>query len=328
MAHVHRKPSWQLPERAATPESVYFNRRQVLAALGIAAGTAIGGGALAAPAQAAPARSLKDSITGLRALDAKRNPAFRPEGTLTPPEVAGQYNNFYEFSREKDDVWALSSRLTTQPWTIEVSGLVDKPGTYDLEPLLRRMPLEERVYRFRCVEAWSMIVPWVGFPLRALLQEVGPKSGAKYVAMTTFMRPEEAPNQRKSPWFGPAEPWPYTEGLTLAEATNELTLLSVGIYGHVLPNQHGAPIRLIVPWKYGFKSIKSIVKLELTDKQPATFWNTIAPHEYGFLSNVEPQVPHPRWSQAFERDIGTRQRKPTLLFNGYAEQVGQLYMKA
>ncbi len=325
MVNIHRKPGWSLPERAATPEPVYLNRRQILAALGFAAVGAAGLLA-AAPgrAQAAPARSLRDTFTGLPPLQAPRNPQFHLSETMTPEDIAAQYNNFYEFGTDKD-IWALAGKLTPRPWTLEVSGLVDRPGSYDVETLLKTMPLEERVYRHRCVEAWSMIVPWTGFPLRELLKKVGPKSEAKFVRFTTFMRPSEAPEQAKKVWFGPAEPWPYTEGLTLAEANNELTLLTVGLYGHVLPNQHGAPLRLVTPWKYGFKSIKSIVKLELTIEQPATFWNTLVPSEYGFESNVNPLIPHPRWSQAFERDIGTRNRKPTLLYNGYATSVAGLY---
>ena len=323
MANIHLRKGWQLPERAATPESAFVNRRQVLAAMGLgAAGMA---GLWAHPALGAPSRSLKDTVTGLPRLNARRNPDFKVPDPLTPPEIAGQYNNFYEFSREKDDVWELAGKLTTQPWQLEVSGLVDKPRTFDVDDLIRRMPIEERVYRFRCVEAWAMVVPWVGFPLRALLKEVGPRSGARYVAMTTFLRPEEAPRQSLKPWFGQGEPWPYTEGLTVAEAMNELTLLSVGLYGQILPKQHGAPIRLIVPWKYGYKSIKSIVKIELTAERPETFWNILVPSEYGFVSNVNPKVPHPRWSQAFERDIGTRGRKPTLPYNGYESYVGDLY---
>jgi sulfoxide reductase catalytic subunit YedY len=197
-----------------------------------------------------------------------------------------------------------------------------------VDDLIRRMPVEERMYRFRCVEAWSMVVPWLGFPLQALLKEAQPKAGAKFVKFTTFHRPQEAPRQSKTSLFAPAEPFPYTEGLTLAEAANELTLLTVGAYGKVLARQNGAPIRLIAPWKYGFKNIKSIVKIELVAVQPPTFWNILIPHEYGFESNVEPQVPHPRWSQAFEQDISTRQRKPTLYLNGYESFVGHLYKKA
>jgi methionine sulfoxide reductase catalytic subunit len=323
MAHIHPRPGWRLPERLATPESVYFNRRQVLAGLGLATAAGIAG---LAPrrAQAAPAMNLAETLTGLKALNAPRNATFNISDPLTPPEIAGQYNNFYEFGTDKD-IWPVAHNLTTQPWTVEVGGMVDHPGTYDVEQLIKSMPVEERVYRHRCVEAWSMVVPWVGFPLRDLIKKVGARSGAKFVRFTTFLRPKEAPEQAKKPWFGGAEPWPYTEGLTLDEATNDLALLGVGIYGHVLPNQHGAPIRLITPWKYGFKSIKSIVKIELVDQQPATFWNTLVPTEYGFESNVNPAIPHPRWSQAFEKDIGTRERKPTLYLNGYASYVGQLY---
>ena len=323
MANVHLKKGWHLPDRAATPEHVFHNRRQFLATMGFtAAGTA---GLLYGNAQGAPAASMQETITGLRSLDAERNPAFKVDSPLTQAAVAGKYNNFYEFSRYKDDVWALAEKLTTEPWSVEVSGLVAKPRTFDVNELIRAMPLEERVYRFRCVEAWSMVVPWVGFPFRELLKAVAPTSQAKYVKMTTFMRPAEAPRQGLKPWFGPGEPWPYTEGLTMAEAMNELTLICVGMYGHILPKQHGAPIRLIAPWKYGYKSIKSIVKIELTAQQPPTFWNILGPSEYGFVSNVNPRVPHPRWSQAFERDIGTRERKPTLLYNGYEAYVGNLY---
>jgi sulfoxide reductase catalytic subunit YedY len=202
--------------------------------------------------------------------------------------------------------------------------MVQKPKTYDVDDLLKRMPIEERVYRFRCVEAWSAVVPWTGFPIKALLDEVQPLGSAKFVKMTTFMNPEVAPRQTESRLLT-GEPWPYTEGLTVAEATNELAMFVVGIYGHTLPKQHGAPIRLIVPWKYGFKNIKSIVKVELTDKQPETFWNTLVPSEYGFVSNVNPKVPHPRWSQAREKDINTGDRIPTLMYNGYEAQVAGLY---
>ncbi|HKI98872.1 MAG TPA: protein-methionine-sulfoxide reductase catalytic subunit MsrP [bacterium] len=331
MAHIHIKPNWQLPERAATPEHVYLNRRQILAAMGIGAIGATGlSGLLARTAAAATEPTdVQQTLQGLRKLNAPRDPQFPlPKGrTLTPEKVAAEYNNFYEFGTYKD-IWAKAAALTTEPWSLEVSGLVDHPHTYDVDELLRTMPLQERIYRHRCVEAWSMVVPWVGFPLRELIKKAGPKSGAKFVRMTTFMRPSEAPEQKPGGWFGSREPWPYTEGLTLAEATNELALMGVGIYGHVLPNQHGAPIRLIVPWKYGFKSIKSIVKLELVADEPATFWHTMVPNEYGFQSNVNPKIPHPRWSQAFEKDIGTRERVPTLLYNGYGDYVAGLYPPA
>ena len=198
--------------------------------------------------------------------------------------------------------------------------LVEKPMTLDVDDLIKQMPLEERIYRFRCVEAWAMVVPWIGFPMKALLDKVQPKTDAKYVRMLTFLDPEMAPRQNSS-----RLPWPYFEGLTLAEAMNDLTILTVGIYGHILPPQHGAPIRLIVPWKYGFKSIKSIVSIELTNQKPRTFWNTLAPGEYDFDANVNPNVPHPRWSQASERMIGTGERLPTMIYNGYGSSVAHLY---
>ena len=322
MANVHRKADWLIPERDALPEATFLNRRQVLAGLGFGAAGLAGLGVL--PAQGATDDGISRMLETLKPLPAQRNEAFTAERPMTPLRIAAQFNNFYEFSREKDDVWLLAQKLRTDPWKLEVSGLVNKPRTFDLDDL-RAMPLEERVYRFRCVEAWSMVVPWVGFPMAHLLKQVDPQGSAKYVRFTTFMDPAVAPRQSEKSFFGAQEPYPYTEGLTLAEAMNPLTLLTVGIYGRVLPNQNGAPVRLIVPWKYGFKNIKSIVKIELTDTRPATFWNTIAPREYGFESNVNPQVPHPRWSQATERDIGTKKRIPTQLYNGYAAQVGSLY---
>ena len=325
MANVKKDKGWMIPERLATPEQAYLNRRQIVAAMGL---SALGATALLPSlAQGAPSANFEATTTGLPSLNATRNPSFQVKRPLTDLSIAARYNNFYEFSRDKDDVWLLAEKFKPRPWQVEVSGHVEKPRTFDVEDLIRRMPIEERVYRFRCVEAWSMTVPWVGFPLSALLKAVGPTSRAKYVKMTTFMRPHEAPRQAQKPWFGPGEPWPYTEGLTIAEAMNDLTLLTVGVYGRTLPKQMGAPIRLIVPWKYGFKNIKSIVKIELTEKRPPTFWNILGPSEYGFESNVEPNVPHPRWSQAFERDIGTRRRRRTLLYNGYAEQVAGLYRK-
>ena len=332
MAHHRILPEWHIPERQATPESIFFNRRTLLKGLGLGALTpallAAPGAVPALWAQSAAApTSVEDTLKGLRSLEAKRNPAYTVERPPTREALPAQFNNFYEFSMDKDDVWKLAQRFQPHPWKVEVGGMVAKPRTFDLDDLIRRMPLEERVYRFRCVEAWSMVVPWVGFPLSALLKEVQPLGSAKFVRFTTFNRPKEAPRQMKSGWLGATEPWPYTEGLTLAEAGNELTLLTVGSYGHILPKQHGAPIRLIAPWKYGFKNIKSIEKIELTDKQPETFWNTLAPSEYGFESNVDPKVPHPRWSQAHERDIGTREQLATLYLNGYEKQVGGLYTR-
>jgi sulfoxide reductase catalytic subunit YedY len=230
------------------------------------------------------------------------------------------YNNYYEFSTDKESVAYLSEEFTTRPWSVEVYGLVNKPKTYGIDDLLKKFPQEERIYRLRCVEAWSMVIPWTGFPLASLLKEVEPTSKAKFVRFETVDRPQEMPGLG-SPFY----PWPYQEGLRLDEAMNDLAILATGLYGLPMPNQNGAPIRIVVPWKYGFKSIKSIVKIELVAEQPATLWSTVGPNEYGFYSNVNPDRPHPRWSQASERRIGELGRRPTLMFNGYAEQVAYLY---
>jgi sulfoxide reductase catalytic subunit YedY len=323
---IRTRKSWEVPERSVTPAATYWNRRTVIKGLGLAAigsaGIMAGGGLFAQDE-----RMLKD-LAGLQKVSARHNDQYavgdRPP---TGEALAARYNNFYEFSRDKDDVFENARDFKPRPWAVEVGGLVNKPRAFDVDDLLKRMPIEERIYRFRCVEAWSMVVPWIGFPVKGLLDEVQPKSNAKYVKMTTFLNPQVAHRQTGNR-SGYGEPWPYTEGLTMAEANNELALFALGIYGHVLPKQHGAPIRLVVPWKYGFKNIKSIVKIELVEQQPPTFWNTLAPSEYGFESNVNPRVPHPRWSQAFERQIQDGKRVPTLLYNGYAEQVGSLYSNA
>ena len=230
------------------------------------------------------------------------------------------YNNFYEFSVDKEMVNPLSKDFVTKPWTVEVYGLVKNKKTYGIEDLLKKFPQEERIYRLRCVEAWSMVIPWNGFPLASLLKEVEPTSDAKYVRFETVYRPKEMPGQN-SPFY----PWPYQEGLRLDEDMHDLTILATGLYGQPMSNPNGAPIRLVVPWKYGFKSIKSIVKIELVAEQPATLWSSVGPDEYGFYSNVNPNRPHPRWSQASERRIGELGRRETLMFNGYAEQVASLY---
>ncbi|MBI4853627.1 MAG: protein-methionine-sulfoxide reductase catalytic subunit MsrP [Acidobacteria bacterium] len=234
------------------------------------------------------------------------------------------YNNFYEFSLSKQGVAPRAKNFISRPWTINVEGLVNKPKVFDLDELFKISPLEDRTYRLRCVEAWSMVVPWVGFPLAKLLEKVEPLSSAKYVAFETLNDPERLPNQSKTGLFNPLD-WPYKEGLRLDEAMHPLTILAVGIYGKVLLGQNGAPIRLVVPWKYGFKSIKSIVKIKLVDRQPITTWNVEAPNEYGFYANVNPEVSHPRWSQAEERRIGDFAYRDTKLFNGYADQVASLY---
>jgi methionine sulfoxide reductase catalytic subunit len=314
MANVILRRPWELPERTATPESAWLDRRRFLGALGIgAAGLVAAGRAgrlLAAGAPPAP-------------YPAPRNAHYTLDRPLTEEAVAARYNNFYEFTEDKEKVKDLVGKFRTHPWQVEVTGLVEKPRTWDVDELVRAMPLEERLYRHRCVEAWAMAVPWTGFPFRALLAAARPRSEARFVRLVSFKRPAEAPNQsgERAIYYA----WPYFEALTLAEAQNELALLAIGIYGHPLPKQHGAPLRLVVPWKYGFKSIKSITRIELTDRQPPTFWQTLAPDEYHFEANVDPRVPHPRWSQASERMIGTDERRPTLPYNGYGEWVAKLY---
>ena len=305
-----RIPSgWEIPEREATPERAFLERRQLLRSLA-AAGVALVSRPGHAGAQPAPAPE---------PLVTQRNSTFEVEmGPLTSEQAATYYNNFYEFSEQKDVVRYVD-KFQTRPWTVEVTGEVARPKTYDIESLLK-MPLEERLYRFRCVEAWYMDVPWVGFPLRRLLEASEPLGKARYVRFLSFLAPEQAPGQKNQKYR-----WPYYEGLTLAEAMNDLTLATVGVYGKELPKQNGAPFRIILPWKYGYKGPKSVVRIELTKKRPRTFWNDLYPHEYGFESNVDPKVPHPRWSQAQERSIDRRTTRPTLPFNGYGEWVSALY---
>jgi sulfoxide reductase catalytic subunit YedY len=242
----------------------------------------------------------------------------------TPWESATTYNNFYEFGTDKADPALHAHMLRPRPWSVDVGGLCQKPKKFDIDELVRLAPLEERVYVLRCVEGWSMVIPWIGYPLAALLKRVEPTSAAKYVEFQTLVDPEQMPGQKPS-FFGSSLDWPYVEGLRLDEATHPLTLLTVGMYGHVLPNQNGAPIRIVVPWKYGFKSAKSLVRIRLVADEPKTSWNRAAPNEYGFYSNVNPNVDHPRWSQATERRIGEFRRRKTLMFNGYADQVASLY---
>ena len=328
MPLVKLHKDWNLPERLATPEDVYVNRRQFLKTLGFSGLGAWGlmQGCLEnsseVGAQEGGASGVSRTIPKpLPPYPASGNAKYTVDRPITTEEVAAAYNNFYEFTTDKDRVWKLAEKFETRPWEVEVTGLVHNKQTFDVDDLIKKFPLEERVYRFRCVEAWSMVVPWVGFPLKALIDEVQPMASARYVRMVTFLRPSQAVGQKTQAWY----PWPYYEGLRMNEATNELAMLVTGIYGHALPTQHGAPIRLITPWKYGYKSIKSIVKIEFVRSQPATFWNDLAPREYGFLSNVDPKVPHPRWSQATERVIDTGKRIPTLPFNGYGQYVAQMY---
>ena len=318
---IKKNRNWQLPESQVTPENTFFNRRRFLKTFGLAGIGALGLGVAFLRMQGNGREGVWRTIPKPGGpYPARRNPAYRVDRPLTPEEIAASYNNFYEFTMEKDKVWKLAESFQTHPWTLEITGEVHKPMKIDMDALLKKMPLEERIYRHRCVEAWSMVVPWTGFPLKKLIDLVQPTSRARYVRFVSFMRPDQAPGQRSS-WY----PWPYFEGLTMDEAMNELTLLVTGIYGHALPNQHGAPIRLVVPWKYGFKSIKSIVTIEFTASRPPTFWNKVSPHEYDFWANVNPKVPHPRWSQATERDIGTGKRIPTRLYNGYEQYVAHLY---
>ena len=297
-----------------TPERVYLSRRELMA--GAAALVMVGCDAgTAATAPAATGAPLK----------ATPNPAYRLSDTPTKVEAATTYNNFYEFGTNKDDPARMAHTLKPRPWRVQVDGLCARPRSFDIEEILKLAPLEERIYSLRCVEAWSMVIPWIGYPLAALLKQVEPRPAAKYVEFTTLKDPEQFPAQKPS-FFGFASlDWPYTEGLRLDEALHPLTLLTVGMYGQVLPNQNGAPVRVVIPWKYGFKSAKSLVRIRLTDTEPATAWNKAAPQEYGFYSNVNPTVDHPRWSQATERRIGEFRRRQTLMFNGYGEQVASLY---
>ena len=297
-----------------TPKSLYLSRRDFLRAAGIVTGTALL--AACAPKVGEQASGASPAAT-VPSANGMTDELGDPVNSF---EQITNYNNFYEFSTDKQAVASLAKDFTTNPWTVEVSGLVSNPKTYGLDDLLKMFPQEERIYRLRCVEAWSMVIPWNGFPLASLLKEVEPTSDAKYVRFESVLDKKQMPGQG-SPFY----PWPYQEGLRLDEAMNDLALLATGLYGEPLPNQDGAPIRVVVPWKYGFKSIKSIVKIELVDYQPDTLWSTVASNEYGFYANVNPNVPHPRWSQASERRIGELGRRPTLMFNGYADQVASLY---
>jgi sulfoxide reductase catalytic subunit YedY len=325
---IRLRRGWEISERLATPEDVYLNRRTFLKALGISSLSAFG--VLAGCDRTARSQSATETPPPLIGLPppsatadrypAKRNARFVLDRPLTDEALAARYNNFYEFSFNKQRVSRLVDPFQTRPWQIEVTGLVKKPQKFAIDELVRRLPLEERLYRHRCVEAWSMAVPWTGFPLKAFINLVEPLPSAKYLRMVTFNNPEQAVGMNDDSY-----PWPYFEGLTMAEATNELALFVTGIYGHELTKQHGAPIRLVTPWKYGYKSIKSIVRIEFLDKQPPTFWSTLVPREYDFWANVNPAVPHPRWSQASERVLGANERVPTLLYNGYGEFVADLY---
>ena len=309
------KPS-ELRYSEITPKSTYLNRRRFLESAGLAAAGALAGRRLrelAWPEQTAFA-GIGTKLSGVA-----KGP-FSTSEPQTPYEDVTHYNNYYEFGVAKDAPARNAGSLRTSPWSVSVEGEVQKRQKFDIASLMKLAPLEERIYRHRCVEGWSIVVPWIGFPLNALIKQVGPTSKAKYVAFQSLYDPQQMPQGR---WAG--IDFPYVEGLRLDEAMHPLTILCFGMYGETLPNQDGAPVRLVVPWKYGFKSIKSIVKINFVEKQPPTTWNMAASNEYGFYSNVNPQVDHPRWSQAKERRLGEFLRRPTLLFNGYGDQVAQLY---
>jgi sulfoxide reductase catalytic subunit YedY len=288
---------WEMREQDATPEAVFLNRRQLLAAAGL-------------------------STLPAWAQSAKRNEAFTLDRPITEEWAATGYNNFYELNPyAKEGLAALATEFQISPWSVEITGQCNKPQKLDLDDIGKKFPLEERLYRFRCVERWAMAVPWTGFPLSLLIKLAEPKPVAKYVRFVTVNRPNQLPGMKQATSY----PWPYFEGLRMDEAMNPLTLVTTGMYGKPLPKQNGAPIRLVVPWKYGYKSIKSIVKIEFTSSEPPTLWNKLNAQEYGFYSNIDPKKPHPRWSQAIEQLIPTMQRKPTLLYNGYEQYVASMY---
>ncbi|MFN7319962.1 MAG: protein-methionine-sulfoxide reductase catalytic subunit MsrP [Methylobacterium sp.] len=306
---IIRRRGWEIPEHQVTPEAIAMNRRSLMKGVG-AAGLLLAGGRAAMANDPAPTDNLHPYA---------RNAAYTVERELTPERITSRYNNFYEFGTTKS-IWQEAQALKTRPWSIKVDGLVEQPFEIGIDDLITAMPREERVYRFRCVEAWGMTVPWSGFAMKAFLDRAKPLGSAKYLRIETFVDPRIAPGQRQI-WY----PWPYVEGLTIAEAANELAFLVTGIYGKPLPKQYGAPIRLALPWKYGFKSIKSIKRISFTEERPKSFWEVLQSAEYGFWANVNPEVAHPRWSQATEEVLGENRRIPTQLFNGYGDYVADLY---
>jgi len=313
---------WEIPEREVTPEDAYLNRRKFLtrASAGLIAGA---GGLILPGASLLSCAAARDEATPVLApLKAPRNPEYKTDRPITSERVATGYNNYYEFTEIKDKVKDLARDFKPRPWEIEFKGHIAKSFKIDVDELIKKMTLEERVYRHRCVERWVVIVPWIGFPMKKLVELAAPTSKARFVRMTSFFRPSEAPGQRRGSWL---DYWPYYEGLSMEEANNELAFMVVGVYGKVLPNQNGSPIRLHTPWKYGYKSIKAITKFEFVEKKPATFWNTAVPTEYDFVSNINPNKPHPRWSQAQEQFVETGEVVPTKLYNGYEKYVAHLY---
>jgi len=309
---------WEIPEREVTPEHVYLNRRKFLASAsaGLVGGLIRPGTLGGSPAATAGAKR------GLAPLVAPRNPEYKTDRPITRERIATGYNNYYEFTEAKDQVWKVAQDFEPRPWQIEFKGHIEKPFKIEIDDLIKQMTLEERVYRLRCVERWVVIIPWIGFPVKKLIELAKPTSRARFLRMVSFFRPAQAPGQREGTW---STYWPYHEGLTMEEAYNELAFMVVGAYGKILPNQNGSPLRLHTPWKYGFKSIKAITRFEFVEKRPATFWNTAVPNEYDFEANVNPGKPHPRWSQAQEQLVETGEVVPTRLYNGYEKYVAHLY---
>lgn len=317
---IKRRKKIEIPTSEITPQHLYLSRRRFMKSA-----AALTAGALLAACRpnAAPGDAPPDEAPAAPTAGSPSQVSATTDelgDSLTSYKNITNYNNYYEFTTSKEGVARLATDFRTSPWQVEVGGLVNNPGIYDIDDLRQDFDQEERIYRLRCVEGWSMVIPWMGFPLSQLLEKVEPTADARFVYFETLFDPEQMPGQ-KSPWFD----WPYVEGLRLDEAMNDLTILVTGLYGEDLPPQNGAPVRLAVPWKYGFKSIKSIVKINLVAEMPTSLWMASAPNEYGFYANVNPDVPHPRWSQATERRIGELRRRPTLLFNGYEEQVAHLY---
>ncbi len=316
---IARRRDWALPESQVTDEAVYHNRRALLKALGVGGALALGGGKALAAAKPTPAKPAATPAALPPGVSTNLNLRYPAGRALTAEKAATTYNNYYEIATDKD-IWQAAQAIPQRPWSIELAGLCNQPKSWAIDDLLKKIPLEERIYRHRCVEAWAMTVPWSGFPLSKLLDLADPKPEAAYVRFTTLANPKVMPGLSD-----PTFPWPYLEGLTMAEARNDLAFIGTGMYGKPMPPQDGGPIRLITPWKYGFKSAKALVKIEFVKKRPMNFWQAINPDEYGFWANVNPDVPHPRWSQKTERLLGTGEIVPTRIFNGYGSFVASLY---
>ncbi|OCQ97988.1 mononuclear molybdenum enzyme YedY [Oscillatoriales cyanobacterium USR001] len=318
--------SWEIPDREITPETFFLNRRRFMTNL-IGAGLTASLLPLTGCDNDSNSKLANGQFSTKAFPDLTRNPNFaQVDRPITEEDLATKYNNFYEYGGTKS-IWKEAQKLPLENWQVEVTGLVKNPRIYDIDELPKKFPIEERVYRFRCVEAWAMVVPWVGFPMKLLMADVEPTSKAKFVRFTSFY---DAKITKGNGFFSQFYPWPYKEGLRIEEMANELAFFAIGIYGKDLPKQNGAPLREVIPWKYGFKGAKSIVKIEFVEEQPATFWNTLSPNEYGFEANVNPEKPHPRWSQATERIVGpgssfSWETRPTIIYNGYGEYVANLY---